>query len=185
MESHYKWEIGDIVNVGYDEFFLCKRSYILYEQIIASRYICVKKPTFESPGMLVKVLGKVPRQSIMIRAGEPFIKDDKEDFFYRKIYYSYKFPTIREVEKVLGLIQNTPMLIDKFKKASMSIDPKSTFWVRETASKFFFMKEPLCYDAYSGNIFTAARNNDTHYRLSIVYYKMSNLKPFHENILRK
>ena len=61
-----------------------------------------------------------------------------------------------------------------FEKAGMPINPDSTFWVRDTASRLFFLKEPQYYDASQGQI-AATSDNETHHRLTIAYFYKSNI----------
>ena len=61
-----------------------------------------------------------------------------------------------------------------FEKAKMHINPNSTFWVSDTASRLLFLKEPQYYDASLGKL-TAASDNEPHYRLTIAYFYKSNV----------
>ena len=56
----------------------------------------------------------------------------------------------------------------------MHINPNSTFWVSDTASRLLFLKEPQYYDANFG-LLTAASDNEPHYRLTIAYFHKSNV----------
>ncbi len=125
--------------------------------------------------MLVRVLGKTNRDNIIISGGEPFFKDDKVEGFMNDIYYSYRFPSAEELKEVLDIIRNDKSLIDKFEESSMHINPNSTFWVRDMASRLLVFKKPQYYDADSDRLFAAGNDKDLHYRISVAYFYKSHI----------
>lgn len=161
--------VGETVNLKRITTSLKKSGTKLYEQLVGSRYICIREAKDGQKGILVKVLGKVPAEQILMVDGQPFSKDDREDLFEGTCYYSYSFPTLEDLKEVLSIIRSNLDLVNQFEKASMHINPKSKFWVNETASRLIIMKKPLCYDASSDSLNTAS-NNDAPYRLTLVYF---------------
>ena len=55
-------------------------------------------------GILLKVLGKISKKYIMFVNGKPFCKDEREDLFKGKCYYSYPFPTVDALKEVLEIV---------------------------------------------------------------------------------
>ena len=76
---------------------------------------------------------------------------------------------------VLHIIRNDQLLIDTLEKSSMHINPNSTFWVRDTARSRLVLKKPQYYDVLSGKLLTASGVGRVHYRLSIIYFRQSQL----------
>ena len=109
-----------------------------------------------------------------MQGGKPFCKDDKYEGFNSDTYYSFRFPSMKELQIVLDILKKDQNLLKIFEKAGMPIHPDSTFWVRDTASRLFFLKEPQYYDASQGQI-TATSDNETHHRLTIAYFYKSNI----------
>lgn len=166
MESDKKdWTLGEVALLPRLTSPINKK----YEYLMTSRYICIREATEEQRGILVKVLGKTTREDIMMQGGEPFCKDDKFEGLYSNIYYSFRFPTVKEVEEVLDILNKDEKLLEIFEKANMHINPNSTFWVRDTASRFFFLKEPQYYDARVDQLVVTS-DNRFHYRLTIGYF---------------
>lgn len=170
MESTVNsWHLGEIVSLPRTEKLLKKSGETRYEQIIGSRYICVREAIEGEPGILAKVLGKIPMDIIMMVGGQPFTKDDRMDLFEGMRYYSYPFPAVKEVQEVLDILRSNPDLVQIFENASMHINPQSRFWVKETESRLLVMKKPQCYDAHSEQIGTPSKD-DAPYRLTLVYF---------------
>jgi len=90
-------------------------------------------------------------------------------------YYSFRFPSESELKEVLHIIRNDQLLIDTLEKSSMHINPNSTFWVRDTARSRLVLKKTQYYDVLSGKLLTASGVGGVHYRLSIVYFRQSQL----------
>ncbi len=175
MESNENsWHLGEIVTLPRTEKLLKKSGLKFYEQLIGSRYICVREATDGQRGILVKVLGKCPSENIIMVGGHPFSKDDREELFTGNRYFSYPFPATKDVQEVLEILQSNPSLIQVFEEASMHINPKSKFWVNETESHLLVMKKPQCYDAYSEQIATP-KPDDMPYRLTMTYFYKGNL----------
>ena len=116
----------------------------------------------------------MPREHIMMKGGEPFCKDEKSEDFATNSYYSYRFPSVEELKEALDIIRGNWELIDAFEKASMHINPNSTFWVRETVSRLMFLKKLQFLYAPTGKLFSA--DDDTaHYRVTIVHFEKSKI----------
>lgn len=168
------WRFGEIARPKRASSCIVKGTLSQYEHFITNtRFLCIREATSDSHGILVKVLGKTTGESIQIKGGEPFVKDEKDEGFRGNIYYSFRFPAIKEVEQVLGIIRNNPELLEKFEEASMHINPQSTFWVRETTNKLLVMKEPQFYDARTGSINIQTDENAVHYRITLAYFQNS------------
>ena len=90
METQeFKWKVGELVSLTWNKRLLKKSGSRSYAEFVNSRYICVREATDKQPGILVKVLGKVTRDQIMLVNGTPFCKDDRDYLFKGKCYYSY------------------------------------------------------------------------------------------------
>ncbi len=171
METkEYHCALGEKVNLPRITGSITKGQMRSYEHLIDSKYICVREATEKTRGMLVKILGKMPVDPILIKSGEPFCKDDKNEAFTSDVYYSYRFPSVEELKEILGILQGNKELLDKFEEASMHVNPLSTFWVRDTVSKLLFMKKPQYYDATSQQVIPAGDSSDIHYRITVAYY---------------
>lgn len=168
------WGTGEIVSIQRKDKMLKKNRANTYKKFISSKYVCIREASKGKQGILVKVLGKTPASFINIIGGKPFVKDDVEELFYNKNYYSFPFPKAAEVEEVLSIIRNNQELLKQFESISMHINTEASFWVRETAHNCLLMKKPQYLDAHSGKI-SKAKENDTYYRLSIVYFNNSGL----------
>ena len=170
MEStENSWRLGEIATLSRKEKQLKKSGLTVYEQLIGSRYVCVREATEGQRGILVKVLGKFPPEHIMTVGGQPFSKDDREELFVGIRYFSYPFPAAKDVKEVIEILRSNPSLIQIFKDASMHINLNSKFWVHETESRLLVKKKPQCYDAYSEQIVTPSKD-DVPYRLTMVYF---------------
>ncbi|MBO4674346.1 MAG: hypothetical protein J5616_08370 [Bacteroidaceae bacterium] len=168
------WSVGEVATLPRTERPLKKNGLSAYGHYIGSRYICIREASEGQYGILVKVLGKVPAEYVQVVGGEPFCKDARDELFTSTRYLCYQFPMLQELKEALDIIRSNPTLIPVFEKASMHINPKSTFWVRETASQFLILKKPQIYDALK-DVLSPASNESAHYRLSIVHYNKSEL----------
>lgn len=168
------WSLGEIATLSRTERLLKKSGSTFYEQLIGSRYICVREETDSKRGILVKVLGKFPSEHIITVNGRPFSKDDREELFTGVRYFSYPFPQVKDVKEVLEILSSTPSLIHVFDDVSMHVNLKSKFWVNKAERHLLVMKRPQCYDAYSGQI-VAPLEDDLPYRLTMVYFFKGNL----------
>jgi hypothetical protein len=174
MSSNVKnWSVGELVTLGRKEKML-KKGDKTYGEIVASRYICVREATEGQRGILVKVLGKIPKEFIMLVDGKPFTKDSMEELFENICYFSYPFPKTNDLKEVLEIIRSNPSLKDRFEKESMHINPSSTYWVQEIVTRFRVKKELQYYDA-SADRLCKATDNTPHYRLTIVYFEKKGL----------
>ena len=168
------WRTGEVVSIERKDKVLKKNRTKAYKSFISSRYVCIREASKGKRGILVKVLGKTPASFLNIVEGMPFVKDDVEELFYNKNYNSFPFPKAAEVEEVLSIIRNNQDLIKQFESVSMHINTDATFWVRETARHFLLKNKLQYFDAHSGLV-SKAKENDTHNRLSIVYFYNSEL----------
>ena len=171
MESDKKnWTLGEIEHLPRLTSQINKK----YEYLMTSRYICIREASESQRGILLKILGETARKHIMMQGGKPFCKDDKYQGLYSSTYYSFRFPSVNELKEVLDILKRDKALLEKFEQAGMPINPNSTFWVRDTASRLFFLKEPQYYDARLGQLVTAS-DDETHFRLTIAYFHKSNI----------
>lgn len=164
----YNWRLGELVSLKWNYKLIKKDGQKSYAYYAVSGYICVREATDEQCGILLKVLGKISKNHIMFVNGEPFCKDEREDLFKGMRYYSYPFPTVDALKEVLEIVGSNETLRNRFEAESMTLNPVSSFWVRETAGKFL-TKKPQYYDASSGQV-RKATDNAAHYRLSIAYF---------------
>ncbi len=172
-DSEYHWKVGEIVTLPRKTTRVNKSGLKVYEHIINSRYICIRESTDRERGVLVKVLGKIPREDIMMAGGEPFCKDEKDEGFVDDIYYGFRFPKQDELKEVLDIIRNDKSLIEKFEEAKMHINPNSTFWVRDTASRLLVLKKPQYYNTQSDELLASEDDERYHYRITIAYFYKS------------
>ena len=164
----YNWRLGELVSLKWNVKLIKKSSRNSYAYYAVSHYICVREATEGQCGILVKVLGKISKEHIMFVNGEPYCKDEREDLFKGKCYYSYPFPTVDALKEVLEIVCSNKALRNRFEAESMTLNPVSSFWVCETAGNFL-TKKPQYYDATSG-LLCKATDNTAHYRLAIAYF---------------
>ena len=163
------WRLGETVTLPRTEKKIKNNGSVSYEQLIGSRYICVREEAEGRRGILVKVLGKYTPEHVITVGGHPFSKDDREELFMGIRYFSYPFPSVNDVNEVLEILKGNPSLINFFDDASMHINPKSKFWVNKTERRMLVLKTPQCYDAYSGQTLTPSPS-DMPYRITMVYF---------------
>ena len=172
--KEYNWQLGELVTLARSTRVLKKTWLALYEQLIGSRYICIREASEKQSGILVKVLGRMPSEYIKVVDGLPFCKDEREELFEGNGYTSYSFPTAEEVKEVLDILRSNADLLPVFEKASMHVNPRAKFWVRETTSHLLVAKKPLCYDVGSGSL-SKVSDEEAPYRLTLVYFDKDQL----------
>ncbi len=164
------WGLGEIVTLPRQSTKISNNGIYTFDHLIDSKYVCVR-PAIDGRqrGILVKILGKCPISDILVKRGEPFCKDDKIEGFNFDQYYSFRFPTVQEVQELLDIVRDNPSLKDAFSQATMRMNPESTFWVREVATKLAILKKPQYYNAKTGEL-GLGRSGELHYRVTIVYF---------------
>lgn len=168
------WTLGELVTLPREEKLLKKGGTTSYSRYIASRYICIREATDGHSGILMKVLGKTSGERIMMMNGEPFCKEDREELFLGKRYFSYPFPTANAVMDALDIVRNNQDLQQKFEAASMDFTPDSTFWVSETTRNMLLQKKPQFVSGRDGQLYPA-RDDGEHYRVTFVYFYKGSL----------
>lgn len=88
------WRLGETVTLPRTEKKIKNNGSVSYEQLIGSRYICVREEAEGRRGILVKVLGKYTPEHVITVGGHPFSKDDREELFMGIRYFSYPFPSV-------------------------------------------------------------------------------------------
>ena len=175
MESNKSnWNLGEIANLPRTEKVLKQSGSTTYVHYIQSRYICIREATENQRGILLKVLGKPNSEHLRMVSGLPFCKDDREELFNGRRYFSFPFPSARDVQEVLEILKWNQSLVDQFEAASMHINPDSTFWVNDTTRNMLFQKKPQFLDARDAQLHPAT-DDANHYRLSIVHFFKGNL----------
>ena len=175
MESNENnWTLGEIVTLGRKEKPLKNSGLTIYERFIRSRYICIREASDGQQGILMKVLGKPDSDQISIVKGQLFCEDSHDELFESDRYFSYTFPSAKEVQEALEIIRGNQSLLQKFEEASMHINPNSTFWVNDVSRNMLFMKKPQYYSARDGQLSTA-KDNSNHYRITFVYFHQREL----------
>ena len=167
-KNESNWKLGEIVNLPRTERKL-EDGITNYVNYIESRYICVREATDGQRGILVKVLGKAHRDHVKVIGGRPFCKDDREELFIGRHYYSFPFPSASDVQEVLEILKWNESLVDKFEDARMHINPNSMFWVSETVRNAFLKKTPQVYVASSGQLQNPSGDTN-YYRITMVYF---------------
>ena len=89
-------------------------------------------------------------------------------------FYSYPFPSAREVQEVLEILKWNQDLVNKFEDASMHVNPDSTFWISDTTRNMLFLKKLQVLSARDGQI-CPANDDGQYYRLSVVYFYKGSL----------
>ena len=169
MESNKNnWTLGEIANLPRQEKVL-KDGSTAYVHYITSRYVCIREATDLQRGILVKVLGKAYGDQVGLVKGQTFCKDEHDELFVGHRYYSFPFPSAKDVKEAIDIIREDQSLLQKFEAASMHINPNSTFWVSDTTRSKFFLKKPQFLNGRDGQLYPVS-NDSQHYRLSIVYF---------------
>ena len=163
------WTFGEIAILLRNERLIKNSGVKAYEHYIGSRYICIREAVEGQQGILMKVLGKMDSEQIRIVNGHPFCKDDHEELFEGDRYFSYPFPSANAVHEALEIVRNNSVLLQKFEKASMHINPNSTFWVSDTARNMLLFKKLQYYSSDDGQLYPAKGSN-SHYRITLVYF---------------
>lgn len=164
------WTVGEIVRLPISKRLLATGNNATYQQIIESRYICIREADNGQRGILVKVLGKASGNYAIIIKGQPFWKDDEDELLYGTIYYSYPVPSAKELKEVLDTVRGNESLLRKFEDARMHLNPDSTFWVNKTKRSMLFLKKLQYLNGGDGQLYSAASDANLHYRVSIVYF---------------
>ena len=168
VSEENNWKFGEVVTLPRTTKTI-KNGVTSYGMLHISRYVCVREATDTERGVLVKVLGRFPREHIKIVDGKPFCTDDHDDLFESNSYLTFPFPTTTEVQEVLDIINSHPEIMDSFREASMHINLQAKFWVSETEKHLLIMKKPLCYDAKYEQV-EAPAYNDSPYRITLAYF---------------
>lgn len=163
------WKVGEIVNLPRAEKPLKKGFSDIYENYIASRYICIREATDRQQGILVKVLGKAFADEIKVVSGQSFTIDETDQLFDSYKYFCYPFPSANDVKEVLNILRGNESLLAQFEAEYMHVNPDSTFWVCETASTMVFLKKKQ-YLSGTDNILYTSGKGDIHYRISVVHF---------------
>ena len=175
METpEHKWSVGELVPLSWNERLLKKSGSTSYAELVNSRYICVREATDKQPGILVKVLGKVTRDQILMVNGNPFCKDDRDYLVKGKRYFSYPFPLADDLKEALDIIEANPNLQQRFEEESMRFNPSSTFWVRGIARRMLGLKKLQFFDAGTDQL-SKAHDDTPHYRLTIAFFNKEKL----------
>lgn len=164
-----EWSLGEIAKLQREEKPLKQSGLTVYEQFVASRYLCIREATDSQRGILLKVLGKTYSDEIKIIGGQPFSRDDHEQLFDGHRFFSYPFPKVNQVREVLEILKDSPDLQKKMEDAKMHLNPNSGFWVSETARNAFFLKIPQIYDTRSNQL-RVASDDTSYYRITMVYF---------------
>jgi len=142
-----------------------------YEYLTTSKYVCIREAKSDQKGILVKFLGKVVEDDLMIVNGEPFCKDEKDEALESDTYYCFRFPTSLEMKEALDIIRADSTLHQTLEKAGMPINTEGTFWVRETIHSGVLRKRKLQYfDPKTNAVIRSTDPLYPHRRMSIVYF---------------
>ena len=170
MESNKNnWTLGEIATLPQQEKPLVQSGSTAYVHYITSRYVCIREATDGQRGILVKVLGKACGDQVGLVKGKPFCKDDHDELVAGHRYYSFPFPSAKDVREAIDIIKGNQGLLQKFEAASMHINPNSTFWVSDTVRSKLFLKKPQILNGCDYQLYPP-NEDDYHYRLSIVYF---------------
>ena len=163
------WTVGETVRLPRAERLLKKGFSASYETFIDSRYICIREATDRQQGVLVKVLDKTHTEETEVVGGQLYTIDETDQLFDSYKYLCYQFPSAADVKEVLSILRGNESLLAKFEAEHMHINPASTFWVCETASKMVFLKKKQ-YVSGTDNSLHISGKDDIHYRISVVHF---------------
>jgi len=166
-----EWSVGELVTLKWTRTHLIKEGKASYSYMINSRYFCIREATESQRGILIKSLGKTQQNHIMLVGGEPFCKDDVDDMFLNRHYFSFSFPMAEELKEVLDILRSDIDIQQNLLNNNMIINPNCTFWVNDTKSQFLGLKRKLqYYDPPTDSLVTANNQNERHQRITIVYF---------------
>lgn len=169
------WKVGESVNVPRQSKKVKSGRLTEYHRFVSSHFVCIREASESQPGILLKVLGKFDRGSILMIGGEPFCKDDKDESFTGDTYLSFRFPAVDELKLVLDILQKNPELVPKFDRGAFHFHPDSSFWVRETVRHFIIEKRLQFYDARTSTLTFSNNSSDVSYRVAIAYFDKSKI----------
>jgi len=165
------WSVGELVSLKQTTTLLKKFGKKLYSEFQCSHYLCIREATKGQRGILVKGLGKVRRERIMLVSGQPFIKDERDELFVGKHYYGFPFPTVDELKEVLDIVRSNMDIQQQLIDNGMFFYPKGTFWVSNTKSLFLGLKQkPQYYDPSTDCLATAKSHDERHQRITLAYF---------------
>ena len=166
-----KWKAGEVVTISQNTKLLKRSDKKLYSNIAIENYVCVREATKGQRGILVKGLGKVRRERIIFVNGKPFLKDERDELFVGKHYYSYPFPTVDDLKEVLDIVRDDMDIQQTLIDNGMFFYPSGTFWVSNTKSLLLGLKKRLqYYDPPTDRIVTAKSHDERHQRITIAYF---------------
>ena len=165
------WSFGELVTLDQNTMLLKKCGNKLYSYFQQSQYVCIREATKGQRGILVKGLGKVRRERIILVNGKPFLKDERDELFVGKHYYSYPFPTVDDLKEVLDIVRDDMDIQQTLIDNGMFFYPSGTFWVSNTKSLLLGLKKRLqYYDPPTDRIVTAKSHDERHQRITIAYF---------------
>ena len=171
VSNEADWRLGDLVSLSWNHKEIKKSGDKTYAYYALSHYVCVREATDGQRGFLLKGLGKLQRERVMLVNGEPFCKDEREELFMGKRYFSLPFPTADELKEVLDIVRFDMKIQQILIDNDMFFNPNGTFWVSDTKSQLFGLKRsPQYYDPSTGCLATAKRLDERHNRITIAYF---------------
>ena len=173
--SNYNWQLGETVRLPWKSEVVKKSCIKSYAYLLSSRYVCIRERGDGLPGILVKGMGKLPADVIQMVGGEPFCRDERAEAFTTDQYLCHRFPEMSELRLVLGIIRNSPALLQQFLNEKMPIRPDSTYWVRDVTRHRLFQKRPNYFDPAADALFNPTPEANVHHRLTIVYFSRQGL----------
>ena len=166
-----EWSVGELVTLDWTRTHLIKEGKMSYSYMIDSSYFCIREATESQRGILIKSLGKTKQNDIMLVRGKPFCKDDFDNIFLNKHYFSFSFPMVDELKEVLDILRSDIDIQQKLLDNNMITNPNGTFWVNDTKSQFLGLKQKLqYYDSPTDSLVTANSQSERHQRITIVYF---------------
>lgn len=166
-----EWSVGELVTLDWTQTHLIKEGKMSYSYMIDSSYFCIREATESQRGILIKSLGKTKQNDIMLVRGKPFCKDDFDNMFLNKHYFSFSFPMVDELKEVLDILRSDIDIQQKLLDNNMITNPNGTFWVNDTKSQFLGLKQKLqYYDSPTDSLVTANSQSERHQRITIVYF---------------
>lgn len=171
-EKKSRWTVGEKVSLHHHKTILYRLPRRIFAHFVASRYLCIREASSKNRGILLKVLGTFEAGEISSRRFEAFCKDAKDDGydFRPDSYYSFRFPTKKQVKEVLQILKAQPELVERLYEIGMGFSWQQGYWVRGMAFNCLLGSKPKWYDPTADAVFVSHRSEEEHLRMSIVYF---------------
>ena len=102
MESDKNnWSLGEVVLLPRQTSKTNEKN----ENLMNSRYICIREASKGQRGILLKILGEATRKNIKMQGGKLFRKEYKFEGLYSDTYFRFHFPSVNELKDVFDILK--------------------------------------------------------------------------------